>query len=205
MNKKELILYPLFSMPVIAVDVNIDNKKILKFLKKTKLGIQPHGINSYMSHSVKILDDKIMVKEKNNLLKVISTSFKQVLNYKKQLKILNSWVTKTGVNGESQNHVHRNSWMSGVYYPEHDKNFQIIFKKEPMSCSTYDVFENNHNIYSCEEWTITPKENTVLLFPSNLMHRVAKNLSNKNRYSLAFNINPIGTFYKNCDTEITYE
>ena len=146
MNKKELILYPLFSMPVIAVDVNIDNKKILKFLKKTKLGIQPHGINSYMSHSVKILDDKIYL-----------------------------------------------------------FNISHIFKKEPMSCSTYDVFENNHNIYSCEEWTITPKENTVLLFPSNLMHRVAKNLSNKNRYSLAFNINPIGTFYKNCDTEITYE
>ena len=45
----------------------------------------------------------------------------------------------------------------------------------------------------------------MLLFPSNLMHRVAKNLSNKNRYSLAFNINPIGTFYKNSDTEITYE
>ena len=146
MSKKDLILYPLFSMPVISVELDIDNKKILKFLKKTKLGKQPYGINSYMSRSVKILDNKLFVKEKNNLLKVISDSFKQVLNYKKQLKILNSWVTKTGVNGESQNHIHRNSWMSGVYYPEHDDGFQIIFKKELMSCSTYDVIESDHNI-----------------------------------------------------------
>ena len=59
MSKKDLILYPLFSMPVISVEVDIDNKKILKFLKKTKLGKQPYGINSYMSRSVKILDNKL--------------------------------------------------------------------------------------------------------------------------------------------------
>ena len=94
--------------------------------------------------------------------------------------------------------------MSGVYYPEHDSGFKITFKKEPIVCSTYQVFENDHNIYSAEEWSITPKKNTVLLFPSNLMHKVAKNLSNKDRYSLAFNINPIGTFFKKHDTEITY-
>ena len=95
--------------------------------------------------------------------------------------------------------------MSGIYYPEHDNDFKISFKKENGVCSTYQVFEDNHNIYSAEEWTITPKKNTVLLFPSNLMHKAAKNLSNKNRYSLAFNINPIGTFFKKYDTEITYE
>tara|TARA_B100000780_G_C20880169_1_gene350130 strand:- start:44 stop:664 length:621 start_codon:yes stop_codon:yes gene_type:complete len=201
----ELILYPLFSMPVATIDTDIDNKKVLSFLKKTKLGLTASGMGSHISFSNKVLNDKALIKEKKKLLKVISIYLKQVFNYNKQFKILNSWVTKISVNGESQNHIHRNSWMSGVYYPEHDNDFKISFKKENGVCSTYHVLEDNHNIYSAEEWTITPKENAVILFPSNLMHRVAKNLSSKNRYSLAFNINPIGTFYKNFDTEITYE
>ena len=200
-----MILYPLFSMPVASIDVDIDSKKVLSYLKKTKLGLTNLGIYSHISFSNKILDDKILAKEKNKLLKAIATYLKQVFNYDKKFKILNSWMTKISVNGESQNHIHRNSWMSGVYYPEHDSGFKITFKKEPIVCSTYQVFENDHNIYSAEEWSITPKKNTVLLFPSNLMHKVAKNLSNKDRYSLAFNINPIGTFFKKHDTEITYE
>ena len=202
--KDEFILYPLFSMPVASIDVDIDSKKVLSYLKKTKLGLTNLGIDSHISFSNKILDDKILAKEKNKLLKAIATYLKQVFNYDKKFKILNSWMTKISVNGESQNHIHRNSWMSGVYYPEHDSGFKITFKKEPIVCSTYQVFENDHNIYSAEEWSITPKKNTVLLFPSNLMHKVAKNLSNKDRYSLAFNINPIGTFFKKHDTEITY-
>ena len=37
----------------------------------------------------------------------------------------------------------------------------------------------------------------LLIFPSNLMHKIGKNESNKVRYSLAFNIFCRGTFGEN--------
>jgi len=35
-------------------------------------------------------------------------------------------------------------------------------------------------------------DNTLILFPSNLRHKIDVNKSDKDRYSLAFNINPSG-------------
>ena len=51
----ELILYPLFSMPVATIDTDIDNKKVLSFLKKTKLGLTASGMGSHISFSNKVL------------------------------------------------------------------------------------------------------------------------------------------------------
>ena len=51
----ELILYPLFSMPVATIDTDIDNKKVLSFLKKTKL-------NEFQINEV--MEQKAMTKKK---------------------------------------------------------------------------------------------------------------------------------------------
>ena len=63
----------------------------------------------------------------------------------------------------------------------------------------------SHSVNSCDEFKVQPNENVLLLFPSQLYHRINKNTSNKIRYSLAFNINPLGLFQKGTDLERDYK
>jgi hypothetical protein len=53
---------------------------------------------------------------------------------------------------------------------------------------------NKISIYNMREYTITPKRNQLILFFSNLRHKINDNNSQKDRYSLAFNLLPEGTF-----------
>jgi len=64
---------------------------------------------------------------------------------------------------------------------------------------------NDKNKYSNTEWIVKPSKGILLIFPSNLQHRINLNTSDKIRYSLAFNVVPVGTFNKGLDIEITYE
>ena len=36
------------------------------------------------------------------------------------------------------------------------------------------------------------------------MHRIVKNNTKRDRYSIAFNVVPVGTFHKGGDSEVTY-
>jgi len=187
-----------------ALQLNLDNKKILYYLQKLKYLQNKICNESYISKNNKILKDKFLSKEK----KIFETSIKnylKVLHYTKKFKILNSWGTKTGLNGESLSHVHSNTWISAVYYPQFNESFSIIFEKN-MEGFMYNVdFDDNNSIYSLKEFKVMPQENTLLIFPSHLSHKIAKNTSDRLRYSLSFNINPIGTFNKGSDCEITFK
>ena len=65
-------------------------------------------------------------------------------------------------------------------------------------------YDDYQSIYSCDELNLTPEKNSLIIFPSYVLHKISKNLSDKNRYSLAFNINPIGHFQKGSDIEVIY-
>jgi uncharacterized protein (TIGR02466 family) len=208
MQKKvlsEIALYPLFSSPLMAFQLNLDNKKILHYLQKLKYKKSNSVANeSYISLNNKILKDKSFINEKKTFEKAIK-KYLEKLHYTKKFKILNSWGTKTGINGESLSHVHLNTWISAVYYPEFNPSFGIIFEKG-MEGFMYNVeFDDNDSIYSSKEFKVMPQANTLLIFPSHLCHKIAKNNSDKLRYSLSFNINPVGTFKKGSDCEITYK
>jgi len=205
MQKKDVTIYPLFSMPLMAIPLDIKSQTILNFIKQLsyKKNLK-ESEGTYMSKSIKILEHQKLKKEKDIFIAAIKI-YLNILSYSKQYKILNSWATKTLKNCGSQLHVHRNSWLSAVYYPESDSGFTISFTKNLPNTSFFGLdYDSPNNIYSCEEWKIKPSKNVLLIFPSEMYHKIEKNLSNKMRYSLAFNINPIGLFKKDSDGEINY-
>ena len=127
------------------------------------------------------------------IMKAVDTTIKDVnmlegVNY----RIFSSWLTKTVPNGHSGPHNHANSWLSGVYYPKGSPGFGIKF---------YNDFRTNFytppkkfNIHNSSEWTIRPENNYLILFFSEVRHKIMTNNSNEDRYSLAFNILPKGKF-----------
>ena len=202
MQRQESIIYPLFSMPLMALSLDIDNDKLLKYIKNITYRDNINSNKSFLSKSVKLLENKKLQKEKQIFLIAIQ-QYLNVLGYKQKFKILNSWSTKVEKNYNSQVHVHTNTWLSGVYYTQ--DNSSIEFIKNWANSSFFNLeFNNSKNIYSSTKWDLKVKKNTLLIFPSELQHKIKKNLLKENRYSIAFNILPIGSFNKGQDNEITY-
>jgi uncharacterized protein (TIGR02466 family) len=117
---------------------------------------------------------------------------KNILSMSSNFNIFNSWFTKTKTNGFSDSHIHSNSWFSGVYYPEYNKDFNIKFYNDNVF--TFKDTVNNCGIYNSRDWVINPQKNQLILFFSNLRHEICKNTSEEDRYSLAFNVLPNGNF-----------
>ena len=203
MSKKEAIVYQLFSMPLMAMSLDIDNDKLLKYIKNITYRSNMNSDKCYASKSVKILENKKLKKEKEIFLKAIKEYLK-LLGYTQGFKILNSWSTKVKSNYESQPHVHTNTWISGVYYTQ--DNSSIQFLKSWSNTSFFNLeFDSSTNIYSATKWDVHVKKNTLLIFPSELKHKINKNILKEDRYSLAFNVLPVGSFNKGWDNEITYK
>lgn len=142
----------------------------------------------------KLSDLKKLILEQVNLfasdyLKVIDTEF----------YFLNSWINKHYPKDWAQDHMHENSLLSGVYYLDTPKDAGgIVFVKGygeqeifPMAI-TPNVSE--YNYVNSKEMTFQVTAGKLMLFPSNLMHRVEENKSNRDRYSLAFNLFCKGRF-----------
>ena len=203
MSEFKMKIYPLFSKPLSIFTFNIDNNKILNCLKKQEYKKSSSANTSQISISNKLLENKSLKKEKIDFEKSIKKYLKNVLHYSKDFKIHNSWGTKAEKNQESQAHVHQNSWISAVYYPKENNNFSISFSDPHHSFYKLD-YDNLNNIFTAKEFTVFPKTNTLLIFPSETFHKINKNKSNETRYSLSFNVVPVGIFQKGGDAEIKY-
>ena len=60
--------------------------------------------------------------------------------------------------------------------------------------SNWSLETDEWNAFNSDIWKIEPVPNTLLIFPSLLQHSILKNKSDKNRYSIAFNVLPTGRF-----------
>ena len=107
-------------------------------------------------------------------------------------RIYNSWLTKAKPESFSDSHNHSNSWLSGVYYPKGNAGFNIKFFNDNIS--QFYTLPTEYNIFNSGEWTINIEDNFLIIFFSQLRHKIMQNESNMDRYSLAFNVIPKGKF-----------
>jgi uncharacterized protein (TIGR02466 family) len=195
---KHIDSIPLFSSPIFIFSLNVNENKILSFLQKLSYCelVSEEIKDCFISKDLKALEKNL--KEIKELKKEINSSvdflIKNIFNYKSSFYIFNSWGTKTLVNGHSGQHIHANTWLSGVYYPEENSDFKITFYSDRLSLFADKVNNNGYNIFNSGHHFICPKKNNLILFPSNLKHRINTNKSKKERYSLAFNVLPKGDF-----------
>tara|TARA_Y100000114_G_C11696418_1_gene296238 strand:- start:139 stop:729 length:591 start_codon:yes stop_codon:yes gene_type:complete len=195
---KHLYTLPICSNALFIYKLDIKDNLILKF-KKEKFKPVEHG-------TVLISKDMNVLKKYNNLNKEIKKSVNKTLKEILMLnninyKIFSSWLTKTEPKAFSESHSHTNSWLSGVYYPKGNPSFKIKFYNDNKS--QFFTPPTKYNIYNSNEWTISPQNDYLIIFFSQLRHKIILNNSDENRYSLAFNLIPKGKFGAG-DSEIIY-
>lgn len=100
--------------------------------------------------------------------------------------ITQSWLNFGEPGSHHHIHNHPNSFVSGVFYfsavPEHDL---ITFET-----SEYDRLMLSHkedNWYNSKSWSVKLATGDLVMFPSELQHKVPKTESKYTRVSLAFN------------------
>ena len=189
---KHLQSIPLCANTLFVYKLNIKKDLTLKFTEeKFRSVADPEVQGVLVTENLNILKKyKELNKEIN---KAIDLTIKEILMIKNiNYRIFSSWVTKTKPKGFSASHFHWNSWLSGIYYPKNNPGFNIKFfydNKIP-----FFTIPTEYNIYNSNHWVINPEDNFLILFFSQLRHKIMPNQSNEDRFSLSFNLLPKGEF-----------
>lgn len=191
---EEFDVIPMFSSPLFSVIVNEDTDELKesnsKFIASTL-----QGLDNLENTTFTILDEHPRVK--NILLSYWKKVNKEFLFNDCEHIISTSWITKIERGQFSQVHWHKNSYYSAVYYyDDYDDECADLIMLNPLDKFTdfYTPSSDQNNIFTSAVWGAKPKKNKLLFFPSYISHSVGQHRSNSSRYSLAFNICPIGEY-----------
>ena len=108
-----------------------------------------------------------------------------------KLVITQSWLNKSKKGESHHEHVHPNSMISGVWYPQiHEQMPPIQFRSR--SQRDVSLQTEKYNTFNSATFMLPMKRGELILFPSNLTHSVPTNVGEEERISLSFNTWPKG-------------
>jgi len=188
-----MIIYPLFASNVFVGSINEDLKELQKIKKydfiETK---EDMSSGSYITKNQKILND--FPKVKNVIQKNFNEVKNEVLMHRDtNFEITTSWGTKVLKDSFCQFHSHMNCLYSGIlYFDEYDLDSGTLEFESPFITQQIYAIPSEYNIVNARVYGFKPKKNNLIFFPSYLRHRITKHLSKIERYSLSFNLMPVG-------------
>ena len=108
-----------------------------------------------------------------------------------KLVITQSWLNKSKKGESHHEHVHPNSMVSGVWYPQiHEQMPPIQFRSRQQRDVSLQT--EQYNTFNSATFMLPMKRGELILFPSNLTHSVPTNVGEEERISLSFNTWPKG-------------
>jgi len=194
MNKPATI-YPLFSKIVYVKITDIDTSKILKIVKKEGW-FRAGDVDSVSNHadassSLNVLDKPELKFARNHIYKYVHEYSNKVMRYRNDLSLTRSWFTRTKTNQTSDYHNHNNSFISAVLYIKPPKDVgRIGFVDYSNKRFMPDLIEEN--IWNTNAYSIQPVDGMIIIFPSDVFHKVLPHTCKETRYSLAVNYMPVG-------------
>ena len=186
-------VFPLFSKPVYVRSLDLDTKKIVSMIESGTSTIVPRGFGKTDEgkDSLYVLEEKKFKFLKDALMKEFNSFASDVMHYSNKFKITTSWFTKVTTGQIPSGHNHNNCMFSGVLYVQVDENTgDIVFQTYDNRRYWIDIEE--HNVFNSRDYGFKPVDGLLLLFPSEVYHVVDQNKSDTTRYSLAFNVIPVG-------------
>ena len=189
MNKKvNSRIETLFPVPVYFSSLERKmSKEELNFVEKCKSDVYKNEGN-ITSNNTYVLEEKYFKNLKKEIILKIKDYFKNTLciNDSTEPFITQSWLNYTEKNQFHHKHYHPNSFISGVFYINSNKEFdKIKFFKEDYKTIKPEV--TNWNLYNSESWWFPVETGDIVLFPSSLSHCVEVKEGDNTRISLAFN------------------
>jgi len=194
LGEVDYTVVPLFSTPLFVkeyLEISDDEKEYIKSFDYERM-ISNNG--DYTKDKY-VLNNPKLNKLNSRIIECVKQFVFEELRVSSdvQFYITNSWAVKHLKGDWAQPHVHTNSIFSGVCYLDVDDNSgDLSFHKEGRTNSVFpinlDLEVSTYNVLNSKIWKFTPKNNQLFIFPPWLLHGVDENKSDKERYSLAFNV-----------------
>jgi uncharacterized protein (TIGR02466 family) len=194
-------LMNLFPTPVTMTNIGRDFTEDELQLCKTDISIfkdEENGMQNHQSQDFYLFDNFVELKNIKNFCE------HQLEQYLKDiegvdidlatLRITQSWLNKNKPQEFHPQHLHPNSYLSGVFYINCLPNDGINFTNRTLGNYNSIKFPVKKNTaWNTEGAMINIKEGDLILFPSWMPHYVGVNeTKDKERISLSFNTFPIG-------------
>lgn len=184
-------LFDLF--PTGVAFFNLDRE--LTEIERTYLTTLEQGPNEGNTTSVfktvleneKVLDLRIFIEQ--CLAKYFAEIYQPIFDVK--LRITQSWTNHSDKGRFHHKHPHPNSFVSGCFYINADKEQDKIFFFNEIY-RHIEIPTKHYNQYNSKSWWLPVGTGDLILFPSYLTHMVEPVKAEETRISLAFNTFPIG-------------
>ena len=160
---------------------------------------RPHADNGWLTTNHYLLDEPVMKTLKDKIMEKFELFIREQMGIPEQMgfRMTNSWGVKHDKGDWAQSHIHTNSVFSGVYYMDtNPETGNIVFSRDkdkqtlPLTARP-GVFTHKTD-YNIDDYRVESVNNRLVIFPSNLSHGVDENMSEFDRYSIAFNFFPTG-------------
>jgi len=118
-----------------------------------------------------------------------------------------SWCIKMKPGDYADSHYHSQSLFTGILYLNVDdggSNQLVMDYPHAMHKRFAEVPYAKTNMFNDIYHQVTPKEQDLILFPSDISHSAKRNESNKTLYCLIMDFSIKGTLSKNSPSELTF-
>lgn len=194
-------IHRLFPTPLFEHDIEPVSAKIRDYVYAIDY-YRPYADNGWLSENMYLLDEPVMKPLKDKIMEVFEVFIRNEVMLPEQMtfRMTNSWAVKHNIGDWGQQHLHTNCVFSGVYYLDtNDLSGDISFHRPMMDTSLFPTTirpaeYKQFNDFNAMDHEVKCTNNKVVIFPSTLMHSIGKNRSEWDRYSIAFNFFPTGTW-----------
>ena len=186
-----MAIHNLFPQPVgiYKLDRDLTDKEI-DFIKGQETRPNMGNVTSVNNT---ILRHKAMTKLRDFIESSVSDYFATIHNpkHKVNLRITQSWCNYTEPGQYHHKHAHPNSFVSGVFYPQANRETDKIYFYR-SGFQQIKLPPENWNVWNSESWWFEVGTGDLVLFPSSLEHMVETVQGDQTRISLSFNTFPVG-------------
>jgi len=189
-NTKSFEIYPLFSTPIAYA--SIDNDIPLSVIDNLEYYPYDDG-SGFSSVDQNILLSPPFEKLRFEIETLMNSYLFDFLKFGEgRIAHTRSWINFHKYGHQAPTHNHTNSMYSGVYYftsPENGGKLFFMRHNNDLTFVSPTVMPliREYNLYNSHTFGWQPKPKDVFLFPSFLSHFTDPNMSQENRYCLAFN------------------
>jgi uncharacterized protein (TIGR02466 family) len=185
----------IFGKVIYSGYIDIDTEAVIAKLGIPRRSTKQRKIKDYPvspKETLYVLERPEFKLLKEEVLKKIYEYTRDVMKWSCDFEITTSWFNENEPGDSSHSHCHTNALISGVLYLRANPDSGNITFTD-WSYKQIKPVPTEYYIHNTQNWTYAPENKMILMFPSDLWHEVEENKSTENRYSLAFNVMPVGT------------
>ena len=170
-----------------------EHNMVMKTIRAVELETYLPDMEDSKRYTFEFLEKKNLYFLKEKIFNSFKEYATKVYGSEKQKYQMNtSWLKVFQPNERGHFHQHRNAMVSGLYYPEEmpeNKQGDVVLHDTSNETSYFVQRDDGVNRGT---YFVRPLKNRIIFFPASTFHSVNRNLTDKTRFSIAFNFVPVG-------------